>query len=65
MINIEYISAPLKRVVKVKKQRDGRYHLKNNSLGLNVKVETIEELEKVAKAHSEFVLVFRFEIEDD
>lgn len=46
MINIDYISDKLRRTVKVKKQRDGRYHVQSNSLGLNMNIETIEELEK-------------------
>lgn len=50
----------IERVVKVRKQRDGRYNVKSNSLGFSMNVNSIGELEKIAEEFQEYQLEFVF-----
>ena len=50
----------IERVMKVRKQKDGRYNVRNNALGFTMNVNSIEELEKIAKEFKEYQLEFVF-----
>ena len=50
----------IERVMKVRKQRDGRYNVRSNTLGFSMNVDSIEELEKIAKEFKEYQLEFVF-----
>ena len=50
----------IERVMKVRKQRDGRYNVRSNTLGFSMNVNSIEELEKIAKEFKEYQLEFVF-----
>ena len=50
----------IERVMKVRKQRDGRYNVRSNTLGFSTNVDSIEELEKIAKEFKEYQLEFVF-----
>lgn len=50
----------IERIMKVRKQRDGRYNVRSNTLGFSMNVNSIEELEKIAKEFKEYQLEFVF-----
>lgn len=50
----------IERVMKVRKQKDGRYNVRNNALGFTMNVNSIEELEKIAEEFKEYQLEFVF-----
>lgn len=50
----------IERVMKVRKQKDGRYNVRSNTLGFSMNVNSIEELEKIAKEFKEYQLEFVF-----
>ena len=54
----------IERVLKVRRQKDGTYNVKSNSLGFTMNVESIEELEKIAKEFSEYQIEFVFAKEE-
>jgi hypothetical protein len=54
----------VERVLKIKKQKNGTYNVKSNSLGFTMNVESIEELEKIAKEFSEYRIEFAFAKEE-
>ena len=54
----------IERVMKVRKQRDGRYNVRSNTLGFSMNVNSIEELEKIAKEFSEYQIEFVFAKEE-
>lgn len=50
----------IERVMKVTKMRDGRYNVRSNTLGFTMNVDSIGELEKIAKEFKEYQLEFVF-----
>ena len=64
----------IERVLKVRRQKDGTYNVKSNSLGFTMNVESIDhcqsiiisrkELEKIAKEFSEYQIEFVFAKEE-